>query len=88
VAPGGLGDGFAIKVTNDKSEDQTFFDRVQYAYDAAARKFSADGTGGIMEGDQDAPSVKIIPAARPRTQTLALGGALAWMGSCPEVRPD
>lgn len=57
-----------LKVTDDKTAAQTFFDSNQYAYDAAGRKFSADDKSAIyLKGDQDAthvnPGITIIAKA-------------------------
>ena len=42
-----------LKVTDDKSQAQTFFDSDQYAYDASGRQFTADDNGTYLTGDKD-----------------------------------
>lgn len=49
---------FTLRVGDDKSSAQTFFDGDQYAYDAAGQQFSADSGGGLyLSGDQDGTQV-------------------------------
>jgi Domain of unknown function (DUF4352) len=53
-----------LRVSDDKSVAQTFFDSNQYAYDAKGQQFSADNNGMYLTGDKDDtqlnPGVSII----------------------------
>jgi Domain of unknown function (DUF4352) len=42
-----------LRVSDDKSVAQTFFDSNQYAYDAKGQQFSADNNGMYLTGDKD-----------------------------------
>ncbi len=42
-----------LRVTDDKSVAQAFFDSNQYAYDAKGQQFSADNNGMYLTGDKD-----------------------------------
>ena len=42
-----------LRISDDRNDPATFWDGVQYAYDARGRQFAADENGLFLNGDMD-----------------------------------